>query len=105
MDYDSNAHWSNDNSPAKNDGLATGKHVKNPCSKPLLSILSANMQGLTSSRSRHKLAMLGERAEEENICIMSLTETHLDPTFLKAEVSIDGFEFFRADRGGSQKRV
>ena len=70
----------------------------------MLAILSANIQGLTSARSKHKLGVLSEKAEDENIAIVTLTESHLNQFFLEAEVGMTGFETYRADRATGTRK-
>ena len=71
---------------------------------PLLAILSANIQGLTSARSKHKLGMLSEKAEDENIAIATLTESHLNSNILEVEILMKGYEAFRTDRAEGTRK-
>ena len=66
-------------------------------------IISANIQGLHTMSGRHKIGMLREMAQENNATIIALTETHLNEEILDAEIKVDGFEIFRADRLGAKK--
>ena len=103
MAYDEHhANW--DTSPTKSAGLADSECLTCSQEEPIVGIMMANIQGLSTARNRHKLAVLGETAVDENICIISLTETHLDNTYLEAEISLDGFESFRSDRAMGQRR-
>ena len=47
--------------------------------------------------------MLQELMVELKTIIAALTETHLTPDILDAEVNIDGYHLFRADRAGRQQ--
>ena len=69
-----------------------------------LALLSANIQGLCPAKGKHKVRMIGETADECNIGIICLTETHLCTDHVEAEVAIKGFVPFRSDRPGSSKR-
>ena len=42
--------------------------------------------------------MLSEMAKENKSVIIALTESHLRPAILDAEIQIEGFQLFRADR-------
>ena len=64
----------------------------------MLTVLSANIQGLCPSRGKYKLAMLKEMAIEENVGVIALTESHLNPSFHEGEISISQFTPYRADR-------
>ena len=50
------------------------------------------------SKGKFKLSMLKERAMCENIAIITLTESHLNDSYLEGEIHIDGFANYRADR-------
>ena len=63
-----------------------------------LAIVSANIRGLMPSKGKFKLAMLKEKALFENVAVITLTESHLNDSYLESEVHIDGFENYRADR-------
>ena len=64
----------------------------------------ANIEGLLSSRRRYKLKMLRERMETLNTIMLALTETHLNPAILDAEVHMEGFQIYRADRSYNRKK-
>ena len=78
--------------------MATSEPPKLTSPRKLLAILSGNIEGLSTARGKHKLGMLCERAKEENIAILSLTESHLNENFHDGEINIDGFSNYRADR-------
>ena len=70
----------------------------------MLAVLSANIQGLCPSRGKFKLAMLKELAIEEDVGVIALTESHLNPDFHEGEIYIDQFTSYRADRcAGTRK--
>ena len=77
----------------------------NPEDHPrMLAVLSANIQGLCPSRGKFKLAMLKELAIEEDVGVIALTESHLNPDFHEGEIYIDQFTSYRADRcAGTRK--
>ena len=61
-----------------------------------LAILSANIRGLTPQKGKFKLTMLKEKAANDNIALITLTESHLNNSYLESE--IEGFANYRADR-------
>ena len=63
-----------------------------------LAILSANIRGLTPQKGKFKLTMLKEKAANDNIALITLTESHLNNSYLESEVEIEGFANYRADR-------
>lgn len=50
-------------------------------------------------RRRFKLNMLRDMMAEKKAVMVALTETHLNPDILDAEVHIEGYQLFRTDRG------
>ena len=63
----------------------------------MLAVVSANIQGLCPSRGKFKLAMLKELAIEEDVGVIALTESHLNPDFHEGEIYIDQFTSYRTD--------
>ena len=63
-----------------------------------MAILSANIRGLSPKKGKFKIPMMSEKARNENIGIITLTESHLHEDFIEGEIQIEGFENFRADR-------
>ena len=58
-----------------------------------------NVRGLWLSSNKTKVNYLGDTALESNAPFILLTETHLKPEILDAEVKIEGYSLYRADRG------
>ena len=54
-------------------------------------------------KKRFKTTMIKELAIERNSQLISLTESHLNEDILDAEINIDGFDIFRADRNQTTK--
>ena len=50
------------------------------------------------SNSQRKLSYLKERVKEENVKILLMTETHLNPNIMDEEIQIPKFSVFRTDR-------
>ena len=63
------------------------------------SLIVGNIEGLCSTRRRYKLNMLREMMVDKKAVVVALTETHLNPDILDAEVFIRGYQVFRSDRG------
>ena len=61
-------------------------------------IITGNIQGLYPRKGKHKVDLLKEMAIENETVILALTESHLRSEIKDAEVHIDGFQLFRADR-------
>ena len=57
-----------------------------------------NVAGLYPQTNKVKVQYLGEIAEESDSIIIALSESHLKSQILDAEISIPGFQLFRADR-------
>ena len=57
-----------------------------------------NIAGLYPQTNKVKVQYLGEVAEESDCIIIALSESHLKSQILDAEISIPGFQLFRADR-------
>ena len=62
------------------------------------SIISMNIQGLYPNSNQTKPGQLANLMEEEKAIALCLSETWLHPDMLDAEVLIEGFVLFRADR-------
>ena len=67
------------------------------------SVIMGNIEGLKPRNKRYKVGMIKEMAIEKNAQIISLTETHLNNEILDAEVNIEGFNMYRADRTQTTK--
>ena len=57
-----------------------------------------NIRGLYPLRNRTKVCYLRDLAAESNCSMIVVTETHLTPSILDAEVSIPGYILYRSDR-------
>ena len=57
-----------------------------------------NIAGLFPQTNTVKVQFLGELAKESDAFVIALTESHLKSQILDTEISIPGFEIFRADR-------
>ena len=53
-------------------------------------------------RNRTKVAYLSDLSEESNTPFISITESHLTPDVLSAEVAITGYTVYRSDRLGGR---
>ena len=71
--------------------------LDSPSKRPLV-ILSTNIEGLCPSRGKPKVSFLREKAHEENISILALTESHLHKDYHEGELEIKDFTLFRSDR-------
>ena len=58
----------------------------------------ANIRGLYPKSDKSKVPHLADLARESNSPFICLTETHLSPDILDAEITIDGYNLFRSDR-------
>ena len=67
-------------------------------------ILLANIEGLFPLRARHKIGVLREMADEGGIFMIALTESHLRKDILDAEITMEGFQHYRADRKEGRKK-
>ena len=65
-------------------------------------ILTGNIYGLYNRINRCKPGMLHDLADELNVGIIMLTETHLNSDIKDAEIGIHGFDIYRSDRNGSK---
>ena len=57
-----------------------------------------NIRGLYPKCDQSKIPYLSDLASKTNAPFICLTETHLNPTILDAEISINGYDLFRSDR-------
>ena len=69
-----------------------------------MAILSANIRGLSPAKGKFKVPFLKEKAADENISIITLTESHLHKDFLDGEIQIEGFNHYRADRAHGTRK-
>ena len=58
-----------------------------------------NIRGLWLQSNRNKVKYLRDTAIQSNAPFIALTETHLKPEILDAEVKIEGWSLYRSDRG------
>ena len=58
----------------------------------------ANIRGLCPKSDKSKLPYLADLAIESNSPFICLTETHLNPDILDAEITMKGYNLFRSDR-------
>ena len=65
---------------------------------PLNTFYYMNIRGLYPKSNQTKIPMLQDMAHDENLLFLSLTETHLKQDHLDAEVKIENYTIFRADR-------
>ena len=56
------------------------------------SILYGNIQALCSQRVKHKVQLLEERAETENVFLMAFTESQLRSDIVLAEIAMRNFQ-------------
>ena len=61
-------------------------------------MVHGNIAGLYTRTHKEKVSMLFERAEENNSFIIAITESHLRKDIQDAEISMPGFQLYRADR-------
>ena len=61
--------------------------------------LYCNIRGLWLQSNRNKVKYLRDTAIQSNAPFIALTETHLKPEILDAEVKIEGWSLYRSDRG------
>ena len=61
-------------------------------------IVMCNIQGLQTYRRKYKVRMLRKKAIEDDAAIVYDVETHLRKEISDAEVKMEGFQIFRADR-------
>ena len=90
---------------------ATPVHGLGSCPTPInstlsapLAIISANIRGLITSKGKFKLPMLYEKAIDENVGIISLTESHLNDSHLEGEININGYVPYRSDRAAGIRK-
>ena len=57
-----------------------------------------NIRGLYPKCDQSKVPYLSDLAKVTNAPFICVTETHLNPNILDAEVAVDGYELFRSDR-------
>ncbi len=67
-------------------------------------ILCCNIEGLMVRKKRHKIKMIEEIGYEYNTAVICITESHLRNNIQDAEVTIQGYESFRADRIEGRKK-
>ena len=77
--------------------------AKRVTTHPGNSIIMGNIAGLMPQKKRYKTGFIKEMAIERNSQLISLTESHLNEEILDAEINIDGFNIFRADRTQTTK--
>jgi hypothetical protein len=83
----------NDPEPGGVSGSGAGLGSKKP-----RSAISINIRGLNNNCDKTKTNQLGDLAVAENAVVIAVTETWLNKDHEDAEVSISGFNLFRADR-------
>ena len=64
----------------------------------VVTVLHGNIAGLYTRTNKEKTAMLYEKARENGSVIVALTESHLRSDIKDAEISMPGFQIYRADR-------
>ena len=68
------------------------------------SFLVANIEGLNPGRHHSKMGMLRELIEDRGVLVVALTESHLNPGILDAEVQMEGFQMYRGDRANGRRK-
>ena len=68
------------------------------------SIIVNNVDGLIIKRNKFKKEMIEEMANQWNVMMICLTETHLNESFSEAEVHMKGYVVHRADRLEGRKK-
>ena len=66
-------------------------------------MLTANIEGLIT-RNKPKKQVISEMALERKIDVICLTEIHLNGSFVEAEVHMDKYILYRADRSQGRKK-
>ena len=74
------------NHPRQNGDGPHGKLPKENVNSPYCGMLLCNIQGLKTYRIKQKVEVLKEKAIEENIAVVALTETHLNDGIGDAEI-------------------
>ena len=64
--------------------------------------ISMNIRGLLPMKNKTKVAYLSDLAAQSNALFITLTETHMTPDILSAEVAINNYSFYRSDRLGGR---
>ena len=59
-----------------------------------------NIRGLFPKSNKSKVPYLADLAKETNAPFICVTESHLNPDILDAEITIQGYDVFRSDRVG-----
>ena len=59
-----------------------------------------NIRGLYPKTNKSKVPYLADLANETKAPFICVTESHLTPEVLDAEISIPGYDVFRSDRVG-----
>ena len=72
--------------------------IKKSIKKNKYGAIYANIRGLNPKSDQTKIPYLADLAKESNSPFICLTETHLNPEILDAEIQIDGYNLFRSDR-------
>lgn len=67
-------------------------------------ILSCNIEGLCPYRMHCKVDMLRERAVSSGAAVIGVVESHLRDDICDAEVNMEGFQLYRADRTRGRKK-
>ena len=75
-------------------------HLKKSVKASKNGAIYANIRGLYPKSDKSKIPYLADLAKETNAPFICITESHLNPDILDAEVSIPGYNIFRSDRIG-----
>ena len=67
-------------------------------------IIYGNIEGLIPKKKQYKTKMLEEIGREYNSALICLTETHLRSEIRDAEIKLEGYETYRADRVNDRKK-
>ena len=90
--------------PTKNKLSPINVRTKHHTSE-LSSIIHCNINGLHSKKNKgKKIKLLQDFVRNENVIIISLTESHLKPYIKDAEINIEPFIPFRTDRANKRRK-
>ena len=72
--------------------------MKKPLRNNQNGVIYVNIHGLTPKSDKPKVPYLSDLARETNALFIWVTESHLNPNILDAEISIPGYDVYRSDR-------
>ena len=74
------------------------------CEHGQVRIITANIRGLYPRTFKRKVNILADFAYSNNVGFIILTESHLRPEILDAEIAIENYHLYRADRANRRKK-